>query len=421
MRKTDAMIKILETYTETTQMPSMYIDGSTHSPILLSNDLDFTSISEYGDYEEISNFVDFMLREPAKNESIFNTVHTRNHFVYNIILIHHSATKKGALVSGPVLPFFPDEKLLDDIISRKSLPPYKRNKFKCFVRLLPLVSPSRVCQLGKLLLILSKSCESECNISCQVLFSKEKHSSDLLNKNLVIDTVPDIEYNEYFALYKLNNNLSKKIAEGDVNGIKDVLYQHASLYWDINPAVNNFRALKDKCIVICTVASVYSVQRNAQDDRILKILISFLVKLDKINTIADIVSHTALTLERFAYQVSTVNNEFSRHINRVLQYLKRNISENITLQKLSEHTGLNPIYLSSLIKKETNLSLSDHINLIRISEAKSMLVLTNKPIQDIAFSLGYSYQSHFSAVFKKFEGITPLEFRTNHYRKYSKN
>ncbi len=418
MQRNNAMIKLMETYTGATLIPAMYIDGSSQAPIMMAKDLDFSAISEYGDFEEISNFINFMSKLPSKSEGIFYTVFTKSHLVYNIIQIKHSKSKEGVLISGPIIPFFPNESLLDEIIYHKKLPAHKKNEFKHFMRLLPLVSHSRVNQLGQLLYLLSKSYERNNHKSCQVLYGEEKPTSDLLIKNLITDAADDNYFNEYYALYKLNVDLGNKITHGNISGIKDTLNKHACLYWEMKPASENLRTIKNKCIIICSMASGHAIQGNAQYDRIIDILTGFTEKLEQIHTADDIVYQTALTIERFAYQVSTANNEYSRHINRVLQYLRHHISENITLQALAAYTGLNPVYLSSLIKKETNLSLSDHINKIRIEEAKNMLIFTNKSIQDIAYYLGYSYQSHFSAVFRKYEGITPIEFRIKHAVNY---
>ena len=59
-------------------------------------------------------------------------------------------------------------------------------------------------------------------------------------------------------------------------------------------------------------------------------------------------------------------------------------SEPLTLKQLANYTQISPVYLSSLIKKETNMSLSEHINLVRIDESKKRLIYSNMSIQDIA-------------------------------------
>ena len=52
---------------------------------------------------------------------------------------------------------------------------------------------------------------------------------------------------------------------------------------------------------------------------------------------------------------------------------------------------------------------------IKIDRAKVLLLTTNKSMLDIAISLGFYDQSHFSKTFKSFEGVSPSEFRNTHY------
>ena len=118
------------------------------------------------------------------------------------------------------------------------------------------------------------------------------------------------------------------------------------------------------------------------------------------------------TLVELTHKIFTLpDSNYSLHVNRMIHYIKIHYSEKITLKKLAEHIQINPVYLSSLIKKETNMSLSNHINYIRIEEGKKLLIYTDKSIQDIAYDIGYNYQNHFDNVFKKFVGLTPLEYR----------
>ena len=47
----------------------------------------------------------------------------------------------------------------------------------------------------------------------------------------------------------------------------------------------------------------------------------------------------------------------------------------------------------------------------KVKAAKSMLIYTSNTLQEIAFVLNFSSQSHFSTVFRKFTGLTPKEYR----------
>ncbi len=71
-----------------------------------------------------------------------------------------------------------------------------------------------------------------------------------------------------------------------------------------------------------------------------------------------------------------------------------------------------------LCKKHFKHSFITLLNLKRIASAKNKLFLTNLPIKDIAYQIGYNDPLYFSRVFKKHSGISPKEFRKQlHYNR----
>lgn len=72
---------------------------------------------------------------------------------------------------------------------------------------------------------------------------------------------------------------------------------------------------------------------------------------------------------------------------------------------------ISPNHLNKCVKKITSKSPTKWIDEVIILEAKVLLYQTGVSISDIASELGFFEQSYFSRLFKKYEGITPLEFR----------
>lgn len=73
--------------------------------------------------------------------------------------------------------------------------------------------------------------------------------------------------------------------------------------------------------------------------------------------------------------------------------------------------NVSPNHLNKTVKEITLKSTSKWIDETLITEAKVLLFQTNNSINDIASELGIYDQSYFSRLFKKYEGVTPLEFR----------
>ncbi|MBE0651418.1 MAG: AraC family transcriptional regulator [Bacteroidales bacterium] len=82
-----------------------------------------------------------------------------------------------------------------------------------------------------------------------------------------------------------------------------------------------------------------------------------------------------------------------------------------TVKMCADKLNLTPNYLSDLLKKETGKNAREHIQYFLIEEAKNKLLISNETISQIAFALGFEYPQHFSKVFKKHTGYTPVEYR----------
>jgi len=107
----------------------------------------------------------------------------------------------------------------------------------------------------------------------------------------------------------------------------------------------------------------------------------------------------------------------SKHIVASIEYIREHIQENLSIESIAGALSLNPSYLSKLFKQEMNVSISQYIRDEKIKIATKMLRYLNESSLDIANYLGFSSQSHFIQVFKKQTGLTPEEYRREHYHK----
>lgn len=73
---------------------------------------------------------------------------------------------------------------------------------------------------------------------------------------------------------------------------------------------------------------------------------------------------------------------------------------------------ISPNYLGDLLKKETGKSAQEHIQLNLIDVAKEKIFEHGKSISEIAYELGFKHPQHFTRMFKKQVGMSPLEYRS---------
>jgi ligand-binding sensor protein/AraC-like DNA-binding protein len=114
-----------------------------------------------------------------------------------------------------------------------------------------------------------------------------------------------------------------------------------------------------------------------------------------------------------------LKNETYLIIQPALTYIKKNLKEKITLEKMAALCSISPSYFSKLYAKENLGSLPDYVNQVKIERAKELLLETNWPIHTVAENLGFEDCGYFIKVFKRNTSKTPSEYR-NDYAGHSK-
>jgi AraC-like DNA-binding protein len=82
-----------------------------------------------------------------------------------------------------------------------------------------------------------------------------------------------------------------------------------------------------------------------------------------------------------------------------------------TVGYCADKMNLSANYFGDLVKKETGKSAQEFIQLKIIDVAKERIFDTSKSVSEIAYSLGFKYPQHFTRLFKRRVGVTPMEYR----------
>lgn len=98
-------------------------------------------------------------------------------------------------------------------------------------------------------------------------------------------------------------------------------------------------------------------------------------------------------------------------VEKAKSFILDNIADAITVKDVADHVGLSAEYFTKLFKKETGQSIKEYITQMKVEAAKNMLTHSNISVGMVALELGYSNFSHFSQVFRKYENVTPSEYR----------
>ena len=95
------------------------------------------------------------------------------------------------------------------------------------------------------------------------------------------------------------------------------------------------------------------------------------------------------------------------------QYIQENyMKSSMSISSVAEYLNLTASYASALYKRQTGQAMLDAINLTRIHHAKLLLTGSHMSLEQVAQQVGYFNSSSFIRTFKKYEGVTPGQFRS---------
>lgn len=94
--------------------------------------------------------------------------------------------------------------------------------------------------------------------------------------------------------------------------------------------------------------------------------------------------------------------------------MQKHLTEPVDIDAPAKVVFVSRTHLAVKFKKETGRTLSDFVLKEKIEEGKRLLRYTDKSISAIAAYLGFSSQSHFANVFRKYANSPPNEYRLRH-------
>lgn len=135
------------------------------------------------------------------------------------------------------------------------------------------------------------------------------------------------------------------------------------------------------------------------------------------------INEVSLNLYQFLLEInscigSTPKNKQdlrTKQLFHVITYIEANFHQDITLDELADIAGITPQHLCRLFKSTYHMRPIEYLNNYRMKHAKHLL--TNQKdltLKEIAAQIGFHDLSYFCAIFKKSEGVTPVEFKKLH-------
>ncbi|GAA0182734.1 PocR ligand-binding domain-containing protein [Clostridium sediminicola] len=331
-------------------------------------------------------------------------------FVYFSAPLIENQSFKGAIIVGPILLQYPDKLLIDNIMKKFDLNIYEKNTIKSYVDTIPVVEPSKVTYLSKLLFLLTINLISN---DKNILYERKERLKQQSKINESIQSIKDKNLGNKYP-YDIEKELILRVKNKDELGAKKSLNE--LLGYIFFASGGNMEDIQTHIIELIALLSRAVVDGGADRDRITKINNDIIIKLRETKNLQDISYWTTKALNEFTENVLTLNDsKNSQTIKKAINYINKNYMNNISLDKVSSYVHLNSSYFSTMFKKELGMSFTNYLNKVRIENSKALLSDLNYTILDIAIIVGFDDQSYYSRVFKKLTGKTPKEYRNNSF------
>jgi AraC family transcriptional regulator len=117
-----------------------------------------------------------------------------------------------------------------------------------------------------------------------------------------------------------------------------------------------------------------------------------------------------------ARQSSHSENGNAKWLSKARDFVRDRFQESISLAAVAEFADVHPVSLARAFRRTYHCTVGDYVRKLRIEFACQKLTASDESLVEIAFSAGFSEQSHLCRTFKRLTGLTPSEYRSNSRR-----
>ncbi|MGN0155528.1 MAG: helix-turn-helix transcriptional regulator [Lachnospiraceae bacterium] len=183
-------------------------------------------------------------------------------------------------------------------------------------------------------------------------------------------------------------------------------------------SANPLQDIKYHFAITAALAARYCIEGGMELSMAYNLSDFYIQKADQCKTLKEVADLHPVMCEDYTKRMKNLKKQkiCSKQIAECIDYIYDHLHTRITIETLADHVNLNPSYLSRLFKRETGTTISSYIQSKKIETAQNMLIYSNYTLAQISITLAFSSQSYFTEVFRKQTGLTPAQYRTQHFR-----
>ncbi len=166
-------------------------------------------------------------------------------------------------------------------------------------------------------------------------------------------------------------------------------------------------------IALCTRAAIEGGISPAEAYRISDF---FTQKCDTCRNAGELLDCRNLAIRELTEQVRRLRERKpdSSYVELCRDYIGKHYREKIRLKDIADSLGLNPSYLSRVFSVEMGIEMQEYIVMERVERASNLLLYSDLTISAIGDYAGFSSQSYFGKMFKRYKGMSPGRYRSRY-------
>ena len=213
----------------------------------------------------------------------------------------------------------------------------------------------------------------------------------------------------------LEQTIMNFVRHGDTAALKEWLKNAPA----VRPGIlssDTLRQLKNTFIVTATLVSRAAIRGGMDVNDALSLSDAYIQKNELLSSVESIENLQYHMVFDYTEKVEKIRlgKTPTKLLTDIVNYVQKHLSEPVDIAALSKAMFISRTHLAVKFKKETGMTLTEFVLKEKIEEGKRLLRYTDKPISAISAYLGFSSQSHFANVFKKYANSSPNEYRLKH-------
>ncbi|WP_404331696.1 helix-turn-helix domain-containing protein [Mesobacillus maritimus] len=411
LQKEKALEKMCQFTYFFSNMDTIFVDSMNHIKWELGHNKVPTALKPY--FSDPIDLLD-LYENHSEHTVVFHTSSLRTNYISSEVN-DEERNILGTIVTGPYLLEEPGSFFIQDVLFENNLPISLKHILTEYFSSLPIISPYKGKMIAEFLAYHTTKmhlwtlddsqiehktypAKAENNVPSHQLKENTKQSLDTIEKR-----------------YEIQNELMYAVEKGDREIAEKIIREDFALLEKLPDRIPNdpLRSRKNMSFAFNTTLRIAAEKGGLHPVYIDSISEKFAIKIEKTSTLNQISGIETQMVNEYCEAVNKLSlKQYNYKIRKAIEYIRTNISEDLSLNTISAAIDSSPHELSRQFKKQTNKSLTDYINEQRILEAIYLIDNHHLSITDISLMVGFNDVNYFTKVFKKLKGMTP-----SHYRK----